>query len=113
MPENAIASDDEGSGASVLLLRRRPFFWREMRSAARNEKKCIEGKNLRDGLNGLRGRFTFFSSTLSRRVRHRGFCQQEEIASLRVSDLWKKSASDFGGENAVELVDEMQIINRL
>ena len=55
----------------------------------------------------------FFSSTLSRRVRHRGFCQQEEIASLRVSDLWKKSASDFGGENAVELVDEMQIINRL
>ena len=57
--------------------------------------------------------YFFFSSTLSRRVRHRGFCQQEEIASLRVSDLWKKSASDFGGENAVELVDEMQIINRL
>ena len=36
------------SGGSLCCLLLRPSFWREMRSAARSEKKCIEGKNVKD-----------------------------------------------------------------
>ena len=106
MPENAIASDDEGSGASVLLLRRRPFFWREMRSAARNEKKCIEqGKN-------LRGRFTFFFQ-----VRFQGASAAVAFANKRKLRLrlrfMEKVIGFRRGKCSTVLVDEMQIINRL